>query len=446
MRPCRCSRRRWPACATCAWSWPAWPPRARSRSTTQLAGAESADPSTKYLLFLDDDIQCHPGTIGVLVDSLEERPEVFVATGYSFDVPSTNSPGRLRRHVLPPAAAGGDVGGGPCFFVWGGCIMIRAGDLRANRHGMHTALKKNGYSNDLILTSVAGQHNARVVPHGGAVPGPHVGRLDHDALLELRAAPRSLRSSPTPTASRTAPTGTGWVAYSYLAFALTLPLLPSVLHVAHSLGLLGYQAVAPVLGAADPLGVGAAAAGGLSTLVPRLSLCPIGLGLSWFNVLALGFSTLMCVRLFFAAITLCNLLSPEKKPIEISKLSLGLGVGGHAGQPGHGAHHRCLHALQGRHHVGGHPLRAPPRHRGQRWSTPRSCTRSGTGGQEEAPTEGEGAEEAVVGEGAAGRGRGWDRAAGDGVPGGARGRGARPSWRRRRSGPTGWQPWTSCSS
>lgn len=292
----------------------------------QLAGAESADPSTKYLLFLDDDIQCHPGTIGVLVDSLEEKPEVFVATGYSFDVPSTHSLGAYAAMCYRLPLLVGMSGGGPCFFVWGGCIMIRAGDLRSNRHGMHTALKKNGYSNDLILTSVAGQHNRAVwCPTAALFPG----RMSGDWTMTrywnyVRRQIFALLTYCNSFAYRT--NRTGWVAYSYLASALMLPLLPSVLHVAHSMGLLGYQVLAPVLGASDPLGVGAAAAGGLSTLVPRLSMCPIGLGLSYFNVLALGFATLMCVRLFFAAITLCNLLSPEKKPIEIGKLSLGLGV------------------------------------------------------------------------------------------------------------------------
>ena len=32
---------------------------------------------SKYILFLDDDVTLHPGTIGALTAEMEKRPEVY---------------------------------------------------------------------------------------------------------------------------------------------------------------------------------------------------------------------------------------------------------------------------------------------------------------------------------------------------------------------------------
>eukprot|EP00798_Chlamydomonas_sp_ICE-L_P006107 gene6107-2709_t len=56
-----------------------------------LAGADAASASSAYTLFLDDDVDLHPSAVEDLVDTLERDPTQF---------------------------------------VWGGCILLRAGQLR----------------------------------------------------------------------------------------------------------------------------------------------------------------------------------------------------------------------------------------------------------------------------------------------------------------------------
>jgi GT2 family glycosyltransferase len=39
-------------------------------------GVEKMHKDTKYVLFLDDDVRLHPGTIGALTTEMEKNPEV----------------------------------------------------------------------------------------------------------------------------------------------------------------------------------------------------------------------------------------------------------------------------------------------------------------------------------------------------------------------------------
>ena len=39
-------------------------------------GVEKMHKDTKYVLFLDDDVRLHPGTIGALTKEMEKNPEV----------------------------------------------------------------------------------------------------------------------------------------------------------------------------------------------------------------------------------------------------------------------------------------------------------------------------------------------------------------------------------
>lgn len=39
-------------------------------------GVENMHKDTKYVLFLDDDVRLHPGTIGALTAEMEKNPEV----------------------------------------------------------------------------------------------------------------------------------------------------------------------------------------------------------------------------------------------------------------------------------------------------------------------------------------------------------------------------------
>ncbi|MBA0568037.1 hypothetical protein Golob_005556, partial [Gossypium lobatum] len=54
----------------------------------QLVGVERMHKDTKYVLFLDDDVRLHPGSIGALTAEMEKNPEIFIQTGYPLDLPS----------------------------------------------------------------------------------------------------------------------------------------------------------------------------------------------------------------------------------------------------------------------------------------------------------------------------------------------------------------------
>lgn len=45
-------------------------------STLIQVGVEKIHKETKYVLFLDDDVRLHPGTIGALTIEMEKNPEV----------------------------------------------------------------------------------------------------------------------------------------------------------------------------------------------------------------------------------------------------------------------------------------------------------------------------------------------------------------------------------
>ena len=51
-------------------------------------GVASMSADVIYVLFLDDDISVHPGTVQLLVDAISNRPKALLVTGYPFDIPS----------------------------------------------------------------------------------------------------------------------------------------------------------------------------------------------------------------------------------------------------------------------------------------------------------------------------------------------------------------------
>jgi len=78
-----------------------------------VSGALAASPLSRYMLFLDDDVECHPSTLGDLVDLLERDPTLFMASG-GWDCTSTCAaqgawsstrapccPCQMRLHQLP---------------------------------------------------------------------------------------------------------------------------------------------------------------------------------------------------------------------------------------------------------------------------------------------------------------------------------------------------------
>ncbi|GIM01680.1 hypothetical protein Vretimale_6482 [Volvox reticuliferus] len=123
------------------------------------AGIESCDPRVAreqgYILCLDDDVALHPGSLRDLVEDLQRRPDVFMATGYPYDVPPPGSsfaaylalayhlPLLIAFSIAPDTA-----------FVWGGCMLLRADRLLpGDPGGLLRAWRNGGYSDDLILAS-----------------------------------------------------------------------------------------------------------------------------------------------------------------------------------------------------------------------------------------------------------------------------------------------------
>ncbi|GIL68483.1 hypothetical protein Vafri_21752 [Volvox africanus] len=133
--------------------------RCSQKAHNLCAGIESCDPRLArergYILCLDDDVALHPGTLMDLVEDLQHRPDVFMATGYPFDVPPPGSsfaaylalayhlPLLIAFSVAPDTS-----------FVWGGCMLLRADQLLpGDPGGMLRAWRNGGYSDDLILAS-----------------------------------------------------------------------------------------------------------------------------------------------------------------------------------------------------------------------------------------------------------------------------------------------------
>lgn len=123
----------------------------------QLIGVEKMHKDTKYVLFLDDDVRLHPGTIGALTKEMEKNPEIFIQTGYPLDLPS-GSLGSYCIYEYHMPCSMGFATGGKTFFLWGGCMMMHADDFRQDRYGIVSGLRDGGYSDDMTLAAIAGQH------------------------------------------------------------------------------------------------------------------------------------------------------------------------------------------------------------------------------------------------------------------------------------------------
>ncbi|MED6131258.1 hypothetical protein PIB30_008298 [Stylosanthes scabra] len=127
----------------------------------QLIGVEKMHKDSKYVLFLDDDVRLHPGTIGSLTYEMEKNPEIFIQTGYPLDLPS-GSLGSYCIYEYHMPCSMGFATGGKTFFLWGGCMMMHAVDFRRDNYGVVSSLRYGGYSDDMTLSAVAGAHKKLV--------------------------------------------------------------------------------------------------------------------------------------------------------------------------------------------------------------------------------------------------------------------------------------------
>ncbi|BAT72871.1 hypothetical protein VIGAN_01031400 [Vigna angularis var. angularis] len=137
----------------------------------QLVGVETMHKDSKYVLFLDDDVRLHPGSIGALTREMEKNPEIFIQTGYPLDLPS-GSLGSYCIYEYHMPCSMGFATGGKTFFLWGGCMMMHADDFRQDRYGVVSGLKDGGYSDDMTLAAISGAHK-RLITSPPVAVFPH---------------------------------------------------------------------------------------------------------------------------------------------------------------------------------------------------------------------------------------------------------------------------------
>uniref|UniRef100_A0A453G351 ceramide glucosyltransferase n=1 Tax=Aegilops tauschii subsp. strangulata TaxID=200361 RepID=A0A453G351_AEGTS len=96
---------------------------------------------------------------------------IFIQTGYPLDLPS-GSLGSYCIYEYHMPCSIGFATGGRTFFLWGGCMMMHADDFRQDLYGLVTALKNGGYSDDMTLAAIAGQHK-RLITSPPVAVFPH---------------------------------------------------------------------------------------------------------------------------------------------------------------------------------------------------------------------------------------------------------------------------------
>ncbi|KAH7853502.1 hypothetical protein Vadar_003277 [Vaccinium darrowii] len=260
----------------------------------QLIGVERMHKDSKYVLFLDDDVRLHPGSIGALTAEMEKNPEIFIQTGYPLDLPS-GSLGSYCIYEYHMPCSMGFATGGKTFFLWGGCMMMHADDFRNNRHGVVSDLRDGGYSDDMTLAAIAGAHKRLIT-------SPPVAVFPHPLASDL-SFPRYwnyLRKQTFVLESYT--TKVNWImnralfsSHCYLSWGFVAPYLMAVVHVAAALR---------IYSLGNSLGDTAFTSRGLS-LAGCLAICTFLELLSMWNLTRIE-------------VQLCNMLSPEAPPLSLA--------------------------------------------------------------------------------------------------------------------------------
>jgi hypothetical protein len=111
----------------------------------------------KYILCLDDDVHLHPTALSSIIRDMEaSHGELRIATGYPFDIPSEHagilSYAALAYHL--PLVIGFSLNE-RTHFVWGGCMLFRAEDVRPEDDllGFLSCWAAGGYSDDLTVAA-----------------------------------------------------------------------------------------------------------------------------------------------------------------------------------------------------------------------------------------------------------------------------------------------------
>ncbi|KAJ4959022.1 hypothetical protein NE237_026133 [Protea cynaroides] len=266
----------------------------------QLVGVESMHKDSKYVLFLDDDVRLHPGSIGALTAEMVKNPEIFIQTGYPLDLPS-GSLGSYCIYEYHMPCSMGFATGGRTFFLWGGCMMMHADDFRHDLYGVVSGLRDGGYSDDMTLAAISSAHKRLITsPPVAVFPHPLASDLSFSRYWNyLRKQTFVLESYISKV---------NWImnralfsVHCYLSWGFVAPYFMAMFHVAAALTVYLKE---------DQLDESSYNSGGL-TLVGFLALCTIIELLSMWNLTKVE-------------IQLCNMLSPEGPPVSLDSYNWAL--------------------------------------------------------------------------------------------------------------------------
>ncbi|RZC51411.1 hypothetical protein C5167_019836 [Papaver somniferum] len=256
----------------------------------QLAGVEKMHRDSKYVLFLDDDVRLHPGTVGALTAEMIKTPEIFIQTGYPLDLPS-GSLGSYCIYEYHMPCSMGFATGGRTFFLWGGCMMMHADDFRNDLYGVVSGLRDGGYSDDMTLAAIAGANKRLITsPPVAVFPHPLASDLTFSRYWNyLRKQTFVLESYMTRV---------NWfmnralfTVHCYLSWGFVAPFFMATVHIAAALRSSAYPYEETVSSTGLKL-VGCLA---VSVLIELLSM--------W--------------NLTKVELQLCNMLSPEEPPVSL---------------------------------------------------------------------------------------------------------------------------------
>ncbi|XP_052183796.1 uncharacterized protein LOC127795877 isoform X3 [Diospyros lotus] len=266
----------------------------------QLVGVERMHKDSKYVLFLDDDVRLHPGSIGALAAEMEKTPEIFIQTGYPLDLPS-GSLGSYCIYEYHMPCSMGFATGGKTFFLWGGCMMMHADDFRNDHHALVSDLRDGGYSDDMTLAAIAGAHKRLITsPPVAVFPHPLASDLSFSRYWNYLRKQTFVLESYT--------TKVNWImnralfsSHCYLSWGFVAPYFMALVHVAAALRIhcKGHS-----------LGDAALTSCGLF-LASGLAICTFIELLSMWNLTRIE-------------VQLCNMLSPEAPPLSLASYNWSL--------------------------------------------------------------------------------------------------------------------------
>ncbi|OIW08926.1 hypothetical protein TanjilG_05902 [Lupinus angustifolius] len=265
----------------------------------QLVGVETMHKDSKYVLFLDDDIRLHPGSIGTLAREMEKNPEIFIQTGYPLDLPS-GSLGSYCIYEYHMPCSMGFATGGKTFFLWGGCMMaiflqMHADDFRQDNCGVVSGLRDGGYSDDMTLAAIAGAHKKLISsPPVAVFPHPLATDLNFGRYWNYLRKQTFVLESYTTKVNQIMNRAL-FAVHCYLSWGFVAPYFMAMIHVAAALRFYvkGYSLEEITF-----------TSGGLS-MASILATCTLAELLSMWNLTRIE-------------VQLCNMLSPEAPPLSLA--------------------------------------------------------------------------------------------------------------------------------